>query len=58
MEILRNLARSSGTRNDSELLSPIFEKKSWGVRNGGKPPFLAYFGGFWPLSLHLVIEMF
>ena len=33
-------------------------KKSWGVTNGGKPPFLGHFLGFLSISLHPVIKSF
>ena len=38
--------------------SPIFEKKSWGVTNGGKPPFWGHFWCFLSISLHPVIKSF
>jgi hypothetical protein len=33
----------SVVRKKLEDASPIFEKKSWGVTNGEKTPFLGYF---------------
>ena len=55
LNISMRLGHHNGTK---KWQSPIFEKKSWGVTNGGKPPIWGYFWCFLSISLHPVIKSF